>query len=117
MFYIRLLVIQYVLSVIIWHCVIIFQIKAISAHSDSAIAVLVFACNRVTVVRCLDQLLKYRPSPEKFPIIVSQDCQHEATANAIRAYGDQIFHIQVFTLYIAMPFRFIYQYHMIYINQ
>lgn len=70
------------------------KVKAIRAHSESAVAVLVFACNRVTVVRCLDQLLKFRPSAQQFPIIVSQDCQHEATANAIRAYGDQIYHIQ-----------------------
>ncbi|KAL1140404.1 hypothetical protein AAG570_000336, partial [Ranatra chinensis] len=58
------------------------------------IAVLVFACNRVTVSRCLDQLLKYRPNAEHFPIIVSQDCQHESTTLAIKAYGDLLFHIQ-----------------------
>lgn len=75
--------------------ILILQVKAIRAHSDSAIAVVVFACNRLTVVRCIDQLLKFRPSAQQFPIIVSQDCGHEPTANAIQAYGDQIFHIQV----------------------
>lgn len=39
---------------------------------DSKIPVLVFACNRVTVTRCLDSLLQYRPDPDLFPIIVSQ---------------------------------------------
>lgn len=39
---------------------------------DSKIPVLVFACNRVTVSRCLDSLLQYRPDPDLFPIIVSQ---------------------------------------------
>lgn len=36
------------------------------------IPVVVFACNRVSVSRSLDALIKYRPSREQFPIIVSQ---------------------------------------------
>lgn len=36
------------------------------------IPVLVFACNRITVTKCLDSLLQYRPDPDNFPIIVSQ---------------------------------------------
>lgn len=36
------------------------------------IPVIVFACNRVSVSNCLDNLLKYRPSAHQFPIIVSQ---------------------------------------------
>ena len=39
------------------------------------IPVLVFACNRVTVSKCLDELVKYRPNPDQFPIIVSQVCK------------------------------------------
>ncbi|XP_033337392.2 alpha-1,3-mannosyl-glycoprotein 2-beta-N-acetylglucosaminyltransferase [Megalopta genalis] len=58
------------------------------------IAVLVFSCNRITVQRCLDQLIKYRPSIKQFPIIVSEDCQHHQTAEVIARYGDQIMHIQ-----------------------
>ncbi|XP_031846565.2 alpha-1,3-mannosyl-glycoprotein 2-beta-N-acetylglucosaminyltransferase [Nomia melanderi] len=58
------------------------------------IAVLVFSCNRITVQRCLDQLIKYRPNVEQFPIIVSEDCQHHQTAEVIARYGDQIMHIQ-----------------------
>nr|CAD7571314.1 unnamed protein product [Timema californicum] len=58
------------------------------------IAVLVFACNRVTVSRCLDQLIKNRPSQAQFPIIVSQDCAHKPTAEVIASYGEQLFHIE-----------------------
>lgn len=58
------------------------------------IAVLVFACNRVTVSKCIDQLLKYRPSREQFPIIVSQDCGHRPTAEVIELYGDEITRIE-----------------------
>ena len=50
-------------------------------------AVLVIACNRPEVKRCLDSLLKYRPSEEKFPIVVSQDCGHQETAQVIASYG------------------------------
>lgn len=75
--------------------IILFQTASLLLHSSSAIAVLVFACNRVTVTRCLDQLLKYRPDPNLFPIIVSQDCQHEPTAKVIQSYGDQLYHMQV----------------------
>lgn len=36
------------------------------------IPVLVFACNRVSVRKCLDNLIGYRPNVHQFPIIVSQ---------------------------------------------
>lgn len=39
---------------------------------ENKIPVLVFACNRITVTKCLDSLLQYRPDPDHFPIIVSQ---------------------------------------------
>lgn len=61
---------------------------------EPVIAILVFSCNRVTVNRCIDGLLRFRPSKQQFPIIVSQDCMHAATADVIRAYGDQITFIQ-----------------------
>lgn len=41
-------------------------------HTGFVIPILVFACNRVSVSRCLDQLIQYRPNPDQFPIIVSQ---------------------------------------------
>lgn len=39
---------------------------------DVKIPVLVFACNRISISRCLDKLILYRPDPDQFPIIVSQ---------------------------------------------
>ncbi len=36
------------------------------------IPVLMFACNRVTVNKAIDNLLKLRKDKDKFPIIVSQ---------------------------------------------
>ncbi|XP_037309968.2 alpha-1,3-mannosyl-glycoprotein 2-beta-N-acetylglucosaminyltransferase a [Pungitius pungitius] len=58
------------------------------------VPILVIACNRVTVRRCLDKLLELRPSAELFPIIVSQDCGHAETAEAIRSYGAQVIHLK-----------------------
>nr|CAG4637025.1 EOG090X06K9 [Ceriodaphnia reticulata]SVE72947.1 EOG090X06K9 [Ceriodaphnia reticulata] len=56
--------------------------------------VLVFSCNRLDIRRSLDGLLKYRPDAKKFPIIVSQDCAHSATAEVIRSYASQVTYIQ-----------------------
>nr|CAG4637792.1 EOG090X06K9 [Chydorus sphaericus] len=56
--------------------------------------IIVFSCNRPEVRRSLDGLLKYRPDPEKFPIIVSQDCAHSATAQMIQSYIPQVIHIK-----------------------
>ena len=39
--------------------------------------------------------IRYRPSAEQFPIVVSQDCGHAETARAIKQYGDTIIHILV----------------------
>ncbi|CAK1548811.1 unnamed protein product [Leptosia nina] len=50
--------------------------------------VLVIACDRITVKRCLDNLVKFRPDKETFPIIVSQDCGHNATYHVIKAFTD-----------------------------
>ncbi|XP_032064808.1 alpha-1,3-mannosyl-glycoprotein 2-beta-N-acetylglucosaminyltransferase [Thamnophis elegans] len=61
---------------------------------DAVLPVVVIACDRSTVRRCLDKLLHYRPSKERFPIIVSQDCGHEETARVIASYGDSIMHIK-----------------------
>ncbi|CAG9865279.1 unnamed protein product [Phyllotreta striolata] len=58
------------------------------------IPILVFACNRVTVTRCLDSLIRFRPDPDRFPIIVSQDCNHDETKQAIENYGSQVSLIQ-----------------------
>lgn len=42
------------------------------ANGEPVIPILVFACNRISVVKCLENLMQYRPSVEQFPIIVSQ---------------------------------------------
>ena len=71
--------------------------EALRSHENAikiVAAVLVIACNRPTVERCLDSLLKYRPSEEKFPIIVSQDCGHEETARVIASYRKVINYIK-----------------------
>lgn len=62
-------------------------------HDENAIAVLLISCNRVTVSRCLDQLIRYRPSKERFPIIVSQDCVHEQTSYVIESYKKHVYHV------------------------
>lgn len=64
-------------------------------NGGPVIAVLVFSCNRETVKRCLNQLLKWRPSKQQFPIIVSQDCSHQPTTDVILSYGDQLTLIKV----------------------
>ncbi|NWI93281.1 MGAT1 acetylglucosaminyltransferase, partial [Pitta sordida] len=62
--------------------------------SEPVLPVLVLACDRSTVRRCLDKLLRYRPSPQRFPVIVSQDCGHAETARVIASYGDAVRHIR-----------------------
>lgn len=65
-----------------------------SSQPNYKFVILVIACNRPTVKRCLDKLLEHRLSDEKFPIVVSQDCGHEETASVIRSYGNQVHFIQ-----------------------
>lgn len=49
--------------------------------------VLLIACDRADAVqRSLDLVLKYRPDEKRFPIIVSQDCGHQGTADMIQKY-------------------------------
>ncbi|KAL4216609.1 mannosyl (alpha-1 3-)-glycoprotein beta-1 [Mactra antiquata] len=65
--------------------------------SDVILPVLMIACDRAEAVRrSLDLVLKYRPDEKKFPIIVSQDCGHKATAEMIGKYVTEhgIAHIQ-----------------------
>ena len=57
-------------------------------------AVLMIACNRVEVSRSLDLVLKYKPSNVEIPVVVSQDCGHEATAQVIKGYGNKVTHIR-----------------------
>lgn len=58
-----------------WNNKINFNGKYIGGDVNKpVIPVIVFACNRVSVSRSLDLLIKYRPDREQFPIIVSQVC-------------------------------------------
>ncbi|XP_008429258.1 alpha-1,3-mannosyl-glycoprotein 2-beta-N-acetylglucosaminyltransferase a [Poecilia reticulata] len=66
----------------------------VDVPSPPVIPILVIACNRVTVRRCLDKLLELRPSAKLHPIIVSQDCGHAATSDVIASYGDKVTHLK-----------------------
>lgn len=65
-----------------------------AGEAEAPIAVLVLACDRSSVRRCLDKLLRYRPSARRFPLIVSQDCGHAETARVIASYGAAVAHIR-----------------------
>lgn len=64
------------------------------APGRPVIPILVIACNRVTVRRCVDKLLQLRPAADLHPIVVSQDCGHAETAEVIRSYGDRVTHLR-----------------------
>lgn len=64
------------------------DLDSIQSIGTPVLPVLVIACDRVTVKRCLDNLVKFRPSKETFPIIVSQDCGHQPTYNVIKAFAE-----------------------------
>lgn len=70
------------------------EVSKYEGKSDNVLPVLLFACNRVSVNKALDELISYRPSKEKYPIIVSQDCGDKETAKVIASYGDQIISIK-----------------------
>lgn len=59
-------------------------------RSRPIIPVLVFACNRPSIAKCLDNLVQYRPSKEQFPIIISQDCGDDLTKETILRYKDEV---------------------------
>lgn len=46
--------------------------KDYNSFNGPIIPVLVFACNRISINKCLDNLIEYRPNSHQFPIIVSQ---------------------------------------------
>jgi hypothetical protein len=57
------------------------------SSSDSVTPIVVIACNRVTVERALKKLIQSRPSADRFPIFVSQDCGDKKTADKIREFA------------------------------
>ncbi|VDM94761.1 unnamed protein product, partial [Onchocerca ochengi] len=59
------------------------------------IPVLVFVCNRPKAINnLLEKLLRYRPSAEKFPIIVSQDCDDPSVEKVIKNFGTEVIYIK-----------------------
>ncbi|XP_075988164.1 alpha-1,3-mannosyl-glycoprotein 2-beta-N-acetylglucosaminyltransferase isoform X3 [Anticarsia gemmatalis] len=64
------------------------EAQPVKSTAALVLPVLVIACDRVTVKRCLDNLVKFRPNKDTFPIIVSQDCGHNATYHVIKAFTD-----------------------------
>ncbi|VDM99272.1 unnamed protein product [Thelazia callipaeda] len=59
------------------------------------ITILVFVCNRPKAIKNhLQKLLRYRPSVEKFPIIVSQDCDDENVKETIKKFGTDVNYIK-----------------------
>ncbi|CAK8675171.1 unnamed protein product [Clavelina lepadiformis] len=70
-------------------------IKPQKLPSRVTIPVLVLVYNRPSVSRCLDLLLKYKKTVNAdFPIVVSQDGNHQETTNVIQTYGQQISHFK-----------------------
>ena len=71
-----------------------FKMKAKDKPQKPKLLVLVIACNRPTVGRCLDRIFQFKPKKISIPVVVSQDCNGEiATAKVIRSYGDKLTHI------------------------
>lgn len=60
-----------------------------SRSGKEVIATLVLACDRVSVTRTLDQVVRYRPSAERFPVIISQDGYHKETSTLLRQYQQE----------------------------
>lgn len=59
--------------------------------SEVEIPILMIACNRPDALRAsLKNLIDSRPSSSRFPIVVSQDCMHQPTADVVRSFGNQI---------------------------
>lgn len=50
------------------------------------------ACIHSVFHVCMVQ--RYRPSAGLFPVIVSQDCGHQPTADIIASYGSRLTHIK-----------------------
>ncbi|KAM3729144.1 putative alpha-1,3-mannosyl-glycoprotein 2-beta-N-acetylglucosaminyltransferase [Dirofilaria immitis] len=59
------------------------------------IPVLVFVCNRARAIdNLLTKLLRYRSSAEKFPIIVSQDCDNSEVRKVIENFANEVTYIK-----------------------
>lgn len=64
-----------------------FPVSELKESTDEPMVIVVFAAKRPAAIRNhLEQLLKYRPSAEKFPVVVSQDGIHEETTSVIKEF-------------------------------
>ena len=70
------------------------RFPSVKSTEEIVATVLIIACNRPEVERSLDSLLRFRTSERKFPVVVSQDCGHEETAQVIASYGDKIMYVR-----------------------
>uniref|UniRef100_A0A8R1DP04 Alpha-1,3-mannosyl-glycoprotein 2-beta-N-acetylglucosaminyltransferase n=1 Tax=Caenorhabditis japonica TaxID=281687 RepID=A0A8R1DP04_CAEJA len=65
--------------------------KTVSKKWNDPIPILVFSCNRPEAIKDhVRQLIKYRPSKELFPVIVSQGCDNQYVQNEVDEFEDQI---------------------------
>lgn len=71
------------------------------------IPILVFACNRISVRNCLDNLIQYRPNAKQFPIIVSQVSLHKRSYACI--FGKCVVHSCTFVRLIINHFIYTQQ--------
>ena len=63
---------------------------------NKPIAILIFVCNRAAALKAqLTQLLRFRPSKERFPIVISQDCDSEEVANVVRSFEGSVEYLKV----------------------
>ncbi|KAA0192878.1 Alpha-1 3-mannosyl-glycoprotein beta-1 2-N-acetylglucosaminyltransferase, partial [Fasciolopsis buskii] len=74
----------------LWHRTASFPLSR-----NFTLPILVIACNRLTVKRTLDSLLRYRSelvdlSPNQFPITVSHGCDHKPTRDILKSYKPAI---------------------------
>ena len=61
-----------------------------SSKFNYKIGILVIACNRPSVSRCLDQIFELKPQNIDIPVVVSQDCGHAETESVIKSYGNKL---------------------------
>lgn len=72
-----------------------FQQLSPEGEWPNSIAILVFVCNRPKAIKNhLQKLLRYRPSREKFPVIISQDCDDVKVKNVVDEFGSEVHYIK-----------------------
>uniref|UniRef100_A0A915PR58 Alpha-1,3-mannosyl-glycoprotein 2-beta-N-acetylglucosaminyltransferase n=1 Tax=Setaria digitata TaxID=48799 RepID=A0A915PR58_9BILA len=72
-----------------------FQQSPSNVGWPNPIAVLIFVCNRPKAIENhLKKLLRYRPSAEKFPVVVSQDCDDPSVKEAVEKFGDEVHYVK-----------------------